>query len=779
MNANFVCQNAPSSTNFLSTSSRKTSKFVMFVLALTALLCGLGVSLQAQTASWSGTTTAFGPTTGFTSAEGIFKDSAGNLFITAADSSTWHVYELTPNGSGGYNAPVQLPEGGGYGCASSVTACLRGVTRDSSGNLWVAAFALGKVYELTYSAGSFSAPVTITGPVASAPAPAGWVNPWGIVADNAGDVFVSDYSANAIAEITAGTAAWINTSSVSQPGGLAIDSTTADLYVLDGNLNRVTKLTATSSYATATAVSNSVSGGPGNLARDASGNLWVTDFNSNLIIEVTGSNHSTNLMWGTSLNGPVGIWPDADGTLHITNEWDGTLKQIATQQPDFGTLALSASPASQTLLFTVQGTTANIGAPSVVTQGATGLDFSNPNGWTCSAYYGNTQCTVPVNFKPTVPGPRSGAVVMVDNTGALLGEVLVSGTGTGPQITFSPGAGTATLGAVATPEKIAVDAAGDVFIVDNGTSSLYEIPKGGGLTQLVNGLSGPYGVAVDGAGNVFISLSGSGQIEELYAPSYSTSRFLGPTFDGPLGLAFDGSGNLYVAEAGNHNDIVRLSAASDYGDSVVYGSGTFGKPYAVAVDGSGNIWVADFGLSPINPSVTELSSAGTVLKTISSVNTPAGIAVDPAGDVYIADNGAGTITELTASSNYATAIPLATGLSEPAGVALDTAGNVYYSTNGSTNSVYEIDLADPPASLTFLSTAYQNTSTDSPKTVTVSNIGNASLTFSSVTATPASFTLGTASGDCTGAAVTSGASCALSISFTPQTVAASIIGSAT
>ena len=55
------------------------------------------------------------------------------------------------------------------------------------------------------------------------------------------------------------------------------------------------------------------------------------------------------------------------------------------------------------------------------------------------------------------------------------------------------------------PDGVAVDGAGDVFIVDTGNHRVVEVPAGGGAqTTVGTGLSYPQGVAVDGAGDVFI-----------------------------------------------------------------------------------------------------------------------------------------------------------------------------------------------------------------------------------------------------------------------------------
>src|ERR1700724_2497901 len=64
------------------------------------------------------------------------------------------------------------------------------------------------------------------------------------------------------------------------------------------------------------------------------------------------------------------------------------------------------------------------------------------------------------------------------------------------------------------PLGVAVDAAGDVFIVDSVNNRVLKISPSGALTTVGSGLQLPEGVAVDGAGDVFIADSGNGRVVE-------------------------------------------------------------------------------------------------------------------------------------------------------------------------------------------------------------------------------------------------------------------------
>ena len=81
------------------------------------------------------------------------------------------------------------------------------------------------------------------------------------------------------------------------------------------------------------------------------------------------------------------------------------------------------------------------------------------------------------------------------------------------------------------------------------------------------------------------------------------------------------------------------------------------------------------------------------------------------------------------------AVPFALpGTAFTTGIAVDGFGNLYLS-DGGDNAVDELKVSTPP-SLSFASTSVGSTSTDSPKTVTVTNIGNAGLYFNAADNNP-------------------------------------------
>ncbi len=245
-------------------------------------------------------------------------------------------------------------------------------------------------------------------------------------------------------------------------------------------------------------------------------------------------------------------------------------------------------------------------------------------------------------------------------------------------------------------------------------------------------------------------------------------------------MAVDGSGNVFVTDSHN-NAVKEIIAAGGYTTVNTLGSG-FSIPYGVAVDGNGNVFVADYG----NSAVKEILAAGgyTTVNTLGSgFNRPLGVAVEASGNVFVADTYNDEVKEIIAAGGYTTVNTLGS-FTRPYGVALDGSGNLFLT--ASNNAVVKLDFADAP-SLSFASTAFGSTSTDSPQTVTINNIGNGALTFP-VPATglnpsiATGFTFGNSSTcpqlspSLSAATLAAGASCTDVISFKPTTIG-SISGS--
>jgi DNA-binding beta-propeller fold protein YncE len=463
---------------------------------------------------------------------------------------------------------------------------------------------------------------------------------------------------------------------------------------------------------------------------------------------------------------------------------------------NFGTVNIGSASSAIAVPITFN-TAATLESVSVLTQGATGLDFANAGAGSCAAgtsYNAGDSCTVNVTFTPMLAGTRYGAVALEDGSGNVTATAYLQGTGVGPQVNFLPGAGsTVPTSVLNNPSGVAVDGSGNVYIVDSGNNRmLKETNSAGSYTESTvptSALNNPSGVAVDGSGNVYITDSYNDRVlkETLSAGSYSESTVPTSSLSVPSAVAVDGSGNVYIADTYNNRVLMETLSAGSYTESTVPTS-SLNAPSAVAVDGSGNVYIVDSGNNRV---LEETLSAGSYTEGLlpsSSPAQPTGIAVDGSGNVYIAVKasfGMNWVLKLTPSAgSYTESMVPASGLASPSAVAVDGSGNVYIADSGK-NVVLKEDFADPP-SLSFAATAPGSTSSDSPQTVTFENVGNAALNFpipsgGNNPSISTNFTLNSSAANAcpvesaassTGGTLAAGQSCLLSVSFTPPAAGA-------
>jgi trimeric autotransporter adhesin len=237
-------------------------------------------------------------------------------------------------------------------------------------------------------------------------------------------------------------------------------------------------------------------------------------------------------------------------------------------------------------------------------------------------------------------------------------------------------------------------------------------------------LGSPDGVAADAAGNVYVSdsidhrvrkISPSGLITTAVGNGHFGFRGDGGPADSaqlnaPYGIALDRDGNLYIADLGNSR--VRKVSASDGTIRTVAGGGTnpanaeggdataarLNQPRNLALDASGNLYIADFGdhrIYRVTPAglIYRFAGVGTpgaikdsaaVDAAFAPLDAPAGLAVDRDGAVYVADSGNRRIRKIY--HGVMTNVALGTvALSTPCGISIDSSGNLYIADKSAPN----------------------------------------------------------------------------------------------
>ncbi len=116
------------------------------------------------------------------------------------------------------------------------------------------------------------------------------------------------------------------------------------------------------------------------------------------------------------------------------------------------------------------------------------------------------------------------------------------------------------------PVSLAVDNSGNVFVADKGTGATYKLSPNtnGSYTQstILSGIT-PVAVGTDAAGDVYVQDESSATVIEVPLSGAETPVLTG--LQAPTGLAVDGLGNLYSADATKGNILRVVRDAGSYG----------------------------------------------------------------------------------------------------------------------------------------------------------------------------------------------------------------------
>ncbi len=561
--------------------------------------------------------------------QGVATDKAGNFYFTSLNC----VFKVDQNGvmtrvAG--NARAGYSGDGGPALSAQLAGALA-VAIDDAGNIVIADTNNYRIRRVsssgiitTIAGNGVNCYLGDGGPAVSAQL----ANPTGIAVDGSGNIFFSETTYNSFPAMNnrirmvspngiIRTVAANGTSGASGDGGPAIAAQLAS---------------------------------PAGVAVDASGNLFIADTQNRRVRKVAADGIITTVAGngtggfsgdngpaaGAQLSIPNAVAVDASGNLFIADTQNNRIRKVANGI--ISTVAGSSRCCSS----------AGDGGPAVAAE---------------------------LVFPTGVAVDGSGSFFIVESS--VIRKVSSDGTiGTVAGSMSAPsGDGPALNAPLSTPDAVAVDGNGNVFVADYNNNRVRKITTdgvistvaGNGTAQQFSGeggpatsatIWGPDALAVDGSGNLFISDNINRRIWKVSTGGIITavagngnSGFSG---DGgqatnaalwnPYGIALDSSGNLFIAD--NANDRVRkvsgngiITTVAGGGNSPCCNGGlatsvALGSPYAIAVDGQGNLFIAD----RLANSVRKVDAAGIITTVGGQISGPNAIAVDSSGNVFVAED---------------------------------------------------------------------------------------------------------------------------------------------
>ncbi|MDR2209180.1 MAG: IPT/TIG domain-containing protein [Azoarcus sp.] len=614
-------------------------------------------------------------------------DTAGNLYVV--DVGNHRIRKISPTGVVSTLAGSEVGFSDGHGSAARFYYP-RSIATDTAGNLYVTdsynhrirkITPEGEVSTFAGSGSAFTGTGThdhVMGGFADGPGSvARFHSPQGIVADRAGNLYVADGGNNCIRKIT-------------PTGEVSTFAGSGSAFIRTGQNYYATWGFADGKGSAARFL------GPGGLAIDTAGNLYVADTGNHRIRKISPKGVVSTLVIGVAAQSGGKTNIRAQATKPSPVPAKGTTPSIASFSPGraaFGTTlsikgkGFSAVPSKNTV--TLNGIPASI----------------------LSATPREIKIKVPKNKLSTgfVQISVNGKTAISSTRFVYLPTVTVS-TLAGSEGGFADGKGGAER--FNGPSCIAIDAAGNLYVADGWNHRIQKITPTGEVSTFAGSgergfadgegnvarFSAPNGIAIDAAGNLYVGDSDNHRIRKI-TPTGVVSTFAGgkrgfaegkgsaALFNGPGGIAIDTAGNLYVADTYNHR-IRKITLAGEV--STLAGSSRLGVP------DDGASYARNTMITPSEPVSTPYNGRAHGFANgpgnAAQFHSPTDVVIDAAGNLYVADFGNSVVRKISPEGDVSTLVNSIDGYDDRTGnirsffglrsIALDAAGNLYVSDSG-------------------------------------------------------------------------------------------------
>lgn len=715
---------------------------------------------------------------------GLATDTLGNLYIADYSNCRVRKLALASNSISTAAGTGTCSSTGDLGPATIATVHNpAGVATDAAGNIYIADTLGYRIRQVTVATGIIN---TIAGTGTrgftgdNGPATGANITEvyQGINANSAGTtVTFMDYGNNRVRQFTVGgninTIAGKGTGGFcgdngaalqacfSQAQGLAMTSS-GTIYVADTTNDRVRQFTAGGNISTVagngdptlpTAIDGIPPQGvvfnyPWGVSVDSLNNVVVSDQNSYRVRELVEPANVVNLLAGTGspgdsgdngqatlalLNKTYGVSRDSLGNIYISDAVNQIIRKV-----DSGGIIATFAGTPGAFGYTGDGglaTSAKLGNPyGVYVDGKNNVfiaDASNHvirkvTGGVISTFAGNHTAgylgdgdpatAAELNSPEGVAGDAAGNIYIADTNNCVIRKVdAVTGkisTVAGNNVCTFTGDGIATVEALNHPDGLTADANGNLFIADTNNHRVRWVDTAGVLTTI--GGTGSAGYDGDGA------------------------RAFTAKLDFPSGVTEDTAGNLLVADQYNLRvrGISAFAALNASASSLAFG-------------------LVSMGGASSTPQVVTLSSVGPL--TISSIQT--------SGDFSEFDNCGSSLPNTKTCKVFVVFKPKAAGL---------RTGTLTIQDNGLFRPSTTISLSGTGSAILITGNpvAFDNQlskTTSTPKNVTVTNKGTTSITMGSIALTQTTdFAISSNTCPAPGQVLAATASCTIGVVFKPQ-----------